>query len=278
MKNNKEIEAGDNSTNIQAENVTIQKTGLSYSDVKEIAMDVFKSNFYDLGEKAEEIANERAESIINKYLEKLKKENPDMLKKTEEPDMRYVIYEAQKNHARRGDKNIEELLTDLLVKRTKNENESLEKLVLNQSLEIIPKLTLKQINILSLIFLVRYLNFTSPVPIEFFIFIVNEMKKDLIIREYDIFNLHLESAGCLSTSIGSADFKRILTNKFPQINNEVEAVNLINSNPNLSSLQTIWDNSQLCHCELTSVGIAIALSNINIKTGQEWDLGIWIKE
>ncbi|MEM5672126.1 hypothetical protein AAHB54_13835, partial [Bacillus cereus] len=42
---------GDNSTNIQAKNVTVQQNGLSYTAVKEVAMDVFKSNFYDLGKQ-----------------------------------------------------------------------------------------------------------------------------------------------------------------------------------------------------------------------------------
>ena len=43
-------------------------------------------------------------------------------------------------------------------------------------------------------------------------------------------------------------------------------------------MSNMWDNSQLCNSSLTSVGIAIAIVNIKIKTGLECDLGIWIKE
>lgn len=277
MINDKKIDAGDNSTNIQAENVNVQK-GLSYLDVKEVAMDVFKSNFYKLGEKVDKIINERAEDMINKYLEKLKTENPDLINKTEDPDMRYVIYEAQRSHARRGNKDIEELLTDLLIKRTKNDEESLKKLVLNESLDTIPKLTLKQIDILSIIFLCKYTQYNALVPISIFIDIIYPIKKDIVIKTNDLFYQHLEFSGCLSVSVASVPFKNLIQSKFPQIKNEEEAAKTIESNPYLSSLQAMWNNTKLCNCSLTSVGIAIALSNIKVKTNQELDLGIWINE
>jgi len=280
MSNNQDINAGDYSTNVQGKQVSVNQTysGISYPDVKEIAMDVFKSNFYDLGNKVDEIVNERAETIINKYLDKLKKIDPNSIKNTEDPDLRYVIYEAQKNHARRGDEDIGELLVDVLVKRTMTENESLKKLILNEAITIIPKLTLKQIDILSIIFLMRYLNFIKEVPVEAFIATVNKLNKGLGIADNESFYPHLEYTGCICISIGSVDFKRIMITKFTQINNEEEAVKIIASNPELSSLSRMWNNTKLCNSSLTSVGLAIAISNIKIKTGLEWDLNIWVNE
>ncbi|MGR5910269.1 LPO_1073/Vpar_1526 family protein [Bacillus pacificus] len=77
----KELHAGDNSTNIQAKNVTVQQNGLSYTAVKEVAMDVFKSNFYDLGKTVENTINERAEEIINEYLKRLTSKKSRSVKK-----------------------------------------------------------------------------------------------------------------------------------------------------------------------------------------------------
>jgi len=280
MSNNQAISAGDKSTNLQGKEVTVNQTynGISYSDVKEIAMDVFKSNFYDLGEKVEGIVYERAETIINKYLEKLNSIDANLIKNTEDPDIRFVIYETQKNHARRGDENIGELLVDVLIKRTMTKNESLKNIVLDEALTIIPKLTLKQIDILSLIFLVKYFNFAVAVPIDFFIIQIKKLKKELVITNNEMFYQHLQYTGCLSISIGCVEFKKIIKTKFPQLNNEEETAKIIVSNPDLSSLEGLWNNTKLCNCSLTSVGIAVAISNIKIKTGLDLDLNIWVKE
>lgn len=59
-------EGGHSSTNIQAHgDITI---GLGYSDVKEIAMDVFKTNFMELKNIATLVAYERAESLLDSTL------------------------------------------------------------------------------------------------------------------------------------------------------------------------------------------------------------------
>lgn len=67
--------------------------------------------------------------------------------------------------------------------------------------------------------------------------------------------------------------------KFPHLfQNEEEVNKIYNSNPVLLHFRGIWDSAKLCNSSLTSVGIAIALSNVNIKLGVKWDLSIWINE
>ena len=65
--------SGDSSLNIQAEQITITK-GLSYEEAKSIALDVFKSNFYQLSGIAKDIAQKRAEEITNTFLDELLKD------------------------------------------------------------------------------------------------------------------------------------------------------------------------------------------------------------
>ncbi|AOY53364.1 LPO_1073/Vpar_1526 family protein [Clostridium perfringens] len=280
MLNGQRIDSGDNSTNIQGKEVTIiNNSGLSYSDVKDIAMSVFKSNFYDLGENVEKIVQERAEKILDDYLEKLNLKNPEYIKNTEDPDIRYAIYEAQKNYARRGEQISKKLLVETLVNRTVIKDNPIQELVLNEALEIIPKITDKHITILTLIFLSKYLNYAIDYPTYKFSYLNSIIRDRLIIdnNSYSLFQ-HLEYVSCLNLSIGSVNYTYLIQNKFPQIKNEEKSKSVISDDKELSLMLDMWDNSKLCNSSLTSVGIAIAVANIKAKTGIDYDLGIWIRE
>ncbi len=61
--------AGNDSTNIQTESITVVQ-GMSYPDVKEAALEVFRANFYELAGKAQDIAKERAEQITEVFFTK----------------------------------------------------------------------------------------------------------------------------------------------------------------------------------------------------------------
>jgi hypothetical protein len=67
-------ESGDDSTNLQAQSIVVNQ-GISYSDAKDIALDVYKSNFLQLSQDAAQVARERAEEITDNFLDKLKNEN-----------------------------------------------------------------------------------------------------------------------------------------------------------------------------------------------------------
>ncbi|MDT8719704.1 hypothetical protein IAI10_24005 [Clostridium sp. 19966] len=279
MIKGQQIDSGDDSTNIQGKDIVfIQNNGMTYSDVKEISMDVFKKNFYDLGQTIENIINERAEKILDKYLQKINAINPKLLQNTEEPDIRYNIYEVQKSHARRGDENIANLLVEMLVERTKDKDKSLKNLVLNEAMDVVPKLTSRQIDILSLIFLIRYIRYTGLTPIQNYIMVLIVIKGDINVTSDDMFYTHLQYSGCLSVSIGAIDFESAMEHKFPQINDKNKVNDMINSFEILRLLKPMWNNSKLCNSSLTSVGMAIAINNIQIKTGQKFDINIFIHE
>ncbi|MBY7121764.1 hypothetical protein ILS93_06525 [Bacillus sp. 16GRE42] len=280
MNDRQELTAGDYSNNIQAQKAIVNQYGLSYENVERVAMNVFKSNFYDLGDKVDKLVNERAEEIINKYLKQLKETNAAAIANTQDPDLRFVIYEAQKNYVRLGDKEISDLLVDMLVNRTIEQNESFMKLVLNESLAIIPKLTIKQIDILSLIFIFNYARF-NEMPFEEYYPHLHPFIQD--IPTNDMFYQHLQYAGCLSISIGSCTYESIMSNRFPYLFKEGidydEAVKDLNSlNPNLNLFMDRWNNTELCHSSLTSVGMAIAYTNLKRKVKISGDLSNWIHE
>jgi len=147
----------ENSTAIQAGgNVTVVTTGLTYSEVRDIAIDVFKGNFYKLAGSAKQTADTRGEEITEMFLSKLQKEYPAGLEKSRDPDFQYALFTVQKEYARNGDKELGDLLVDLLVDRSKQEQRDILQIVLNESLSTAPKLTQSQLAALAVIFLFRY--------------------------------------------------------------------------------------------------------------------------
>lgn len=155
LNKDQEQNVAQGSTAIQAGgDITI--TGLTYTEVRDVALDVFKANFYELAGVAKETARARAEEITEAFLSKLNKENSDGFKKSNDPDFQYALFTVQKEYARNGDKELGDLLVDLLVDRSKQEQRDLLQIVLNESLVTAPKLTDSQLAALSLIFLFKY--------------------------------------------------------------------------------------------------------------------------
>ncbi|PFJ62569.1 hypothetical protein COI94_26470 [Bacillus cereus] len=282
MNDKHELTAGQSSTNIQgSKNVNVNQYGLGFNEVKEVAMMVFKSNFYDLGKTVEDTINERAEEIINKYLDRLITKDPESLKNTEDPDLRFNIYEMQKNHAKRGDEKIADLLVDMLVDRTMVKEEEFLKLIYNESMMMVPKLTSKQIDILTVIFLTRYVK-CSIFQIQGFTELLMQFANDVPNEVF--FYQHLQYAGCVSISIGSFDLVAHLKEEFPDLvpssvdpEDRLFKRNLKSVSPKLFSFSHKWNRTKICSSSLTSVGIAIAIANFNRVTGGDWNLSAWIE-
>lgn len=153
-------DVGENATAVQAGNdanvKVIHNYGVSYSEVRQIALDIYKANFYELAGAAKETARARAEEITEEFLKKLQEENPEGFLKAEEPDFQHGLLTIQKEYARTGDKELGDLLVDLLVDRSKQDKRNILQIVLNESLSIAPKLTDEQFSALSIIFLFKY--------------------------------------------------------------------------------------------------------------------------
>lgn len=150
---NKKQEGGDGSSNIQAENVNVYNTGITYTDAKEIALDVFKTNFIHLKNEAAQIAADRAEEITENILNTLNDKHPESLQEFEQPAMQDALFTAQKEYAKSGDKDLGDLLADIIVDRANVSQRNMLQIVLDESLTIASKLTVEQLDTLTLLFL-----------------------------------------------------------------------------------------------------------------------------
>ncbi|MCR3972404.1 hypothetical protein NUK55_14975 [Aeromonas veronii] len=146
-------EAGDGSTNYQAETITVVQ-GLSYRDARDIALDVYQQNFIKLSEHAAQVALGRAEEFIDDFLGKIQSKNPALLEQMNQPSIQNSLYCAQKQYAVTGDKELKGLLLDLVVQRCEQEERSIHQIVLDEAIELAPKLTVEQMDALSLNFIV----------------------------------------------------------------------------------------------------------------------------
>jgi hypothetical protein len=148
-------EGGDSSTNLQGQSIIVNQ-GISYSDAKEIALDVYKSNYLQLSQDAAEIARSRAEELTDDFLLKLKEEKEEAIVEIGTPGMQSAIYEAQKQFAKTGDKDLESLLVDILVERAMTPERNIHQIVLDEALLVAGKLTTEQMDALTLNFLITH--------------------------------------------------------------------------------------------------------------------------
>jgi len=210
--------SGDDSVNIQVKSVNVQK-GLTYLDVKEIALDVFKNNFEHLSVVAADTAKKRAEEITGNFLHELEKRNREALNQAQDPDFQYSLFTVQKEYAKSGDKDLGDLLVDILVERTKVEQRGLLQIVLNESLAVAPKLTNSQLCALSIIFSIKY---TRDLRMNSLDMIVHYLSQRLSPFAIDLPKSqasyqHLEFAGCGSISIGSSNINKIFKIRYPGV-------------------------------------------------------------
>lgn len=153
-KPNQKQDAGDNSTNLQGQQVIVNQ-GVTYSDAKEIANDVFKDNFIRLKEEAAVIAQGRAEEITEKVMLQLEERHPGAIKEFEQPGLQDALFTVQKQYAISGDTDLGDLLVDILVDRAAEPKRNMLQIVLEESLGVASKLTVGQLDTLTLNFLLR---------------------------------------------------------------------------------------------------------------------------
>lgn len=212
MMNSKKQQGGNHSTNFQGEVINFNSTGLSVADVKEIATDVFKSNFEVLKGQAKETAEERAVEITEKYLYELLEKNPAGINAAEDPDFQQSLFQVQKEYAKCGDKELGDLLVDILVDRSKEDQRNLRQIILNEALIVAPKLTTSQLDILACCFLLCN---TKNTAVKNFGELIDYLEQNILLynsslSEKDIVYKHLEYLGCASIRTGSRDFVKIL--------------------------------------------------------------------
>jgi hypothetical protein len=217
MINDKNLkqEGAENSTNLQGQSIIINQ-GITYKDAKDIAIDVFKSNYLELSAKAADTARLRAEELVDNFLTEVKERNPNAINSMEDPGMQYALFTAQKEYAKTGDKDLADMLVDILVDRASQQQHNLKQIVLDESLSVAPKLTINQLDTLTLIFFLKYAMRRNLISIEN---LIHVLKQDFepftnnLSKENSLYQ-HLEYCGCGSVGLGSIKIENIILNNY----------------------------------------------------------------
>lgn len=211
-------EGGEKSTNLQGQSIVVNQ-GISYLDAKNIAIDVFKSNYLELSAKAADTAKQRAEELVDNFLNEVKERSPDAVQTMEDPGMQHAIFTAQKEYARTGDKDLSDMLVDILVDRASQVERNLKQIVLDESLNIVPKLTSSQMDSLTIIFIIKYSrNFGINNLESFKNYLASYIKPfvSILSKENSLFQ-HLEFTGCGSISMGSSNIQDVFSKTYKGI-------------------------------------------------------------
>lgn len=281
LRNNNKYEqsGGQNSVNLQGENVHYH--GLTYSDAKEIAQDVFEKNFRELTTEAAETAAQRANEVREQIMNKLKQVEENVLESFKDPDVQYQIFNVQKEYARSGDENLAEMLTDLLVERVNEPDRTLKQVLLNESMSVLPKLIKGQVDILTWVFVVRYVKDNSATSLKMFQGFFNAVYNGIPLDEQEIQlsanYKHLQYAGCGATTIGES-FEKLHLDRYPNLfSKETDVIDIMRDLcPRMETIAKIWNDTELRHFTLTSVGMTIAHANLCRLIGIKTDLEVWI--
>jgi hypothetical protein len=206
-------DVGNSATAIQAGgSVTLINFGVTSAEARAIALDVARATFYELTGAAKETASSRVEEITDQVIKKLEKDFPEGLQKAKDPDFQYALFTVQKEYARNGDKDLGDLLVDLLVDRSKQDQRDILQIVLNESLSTAPKLTDTHLAALAVIFLVKY---TQKIGIANHQTFGEYLDKHLLpfvskLTKNQAGYQHLQFSGCGSTGLAGNSLEGIL--------------------------------------------------------------------
>ena len=201
--------AGENSKNLNV--MGDYHEGLSYKDARQVALDVFKANSSVYTEIAKKTIDERVVNITDDIFTMIYSELPDTVEKLVEPAVQDNLLKIQKEYAKNDDPALKERLIALLKNRLKADEKDMETIVLDEALEIVPKLTGIQLNILSLnLTVLRILHhevtnrdtFFHMLTSKILLFYSNHMSKTM---EY----AHLQYLGCTGILSEGSTYKPI---------------------------------------------------------------------
>ncbi|MEU2491702.1 LPO_1073/Vpar_1526 family protein [Streptomyces sp. NPDC007883] len=206
---------GDSSTNIQAQ---VVQYGVSYMDAKQIAMDVFNENFSKLSQNAHRVAVERADELTLNYLSELHEREPAAIENIEDPGVQSDILEAQSGFAKSGDRDLGEILVDILVDRTARKERNTASLALSVALSTAQKLTGAHFAALSALFVFKQLRMIGAGRPEH---VYERISNYLGPMRDDIRGLsrsdveYLAALGCITISMGSIAIHQTMQQTYP---------------------------------------------------------------
>ena len=206
LEKNKQEVSNINDSVVQQAYGNINNYGLGYNDVKKICIDVVKQELAILTKEALDSFRQEIYAFLNKFVDRwLKLENPQVIEKLKSPKLQFTLHDTINEYAKTDDVNTKEALVDLFIERLKIDENTTEQYLIDESIKILPKLSLPQVYFLGALTLRRMRSDGVSFYME------NQLKQYGMIYEYldDISNLdihYLKLQNCCSDMSGTMSY------------------------------------------------------------------------
>lgn len=192
--------------------------GLTYSEAKDLVSSVVDQKLIAFTDEAESTYIQRRDEFKKLFTEKIKDLPEAEISKLREPDTQFTLMEAAKISGRKQSEELRNLLANLVVSRIKNDNsgkEELKNIVYNEAISTINKLTIDQLKIITLCYLLRYTSNNRIISWDTFKNSLNtHIKPFLGFKNTNAEFQHIEYAGCGSIGIGGWDILNIYRQQY----------------------------------------------------------------
>ena len=273
-------------------NITTTNTGITYTEARQISIDLWHANALQLSQEAGQLAQQRAEDLFEEFLAKITDKDPNLLNALRDPGMQMALYSAERDYAKTGDKDVSKMLIDILAERAANQTRNLGQIALDESLTVVPKLTEEHLDALTLSHYINWRRFTPIIELEDLGAVLESFYEpfiDSLVSQSSCVQ-HLQYCNCATyvpgfTTTGNKRWYGLVNNViqlapalFPkapgQQSTEANATfmdkskDLINHNwPFMEKLTNVYGNYMLDRIHPTTVGRVLAQANRKRKTG-----------
>ncbi|WP_143405365.1 LPO_1073/Vpar_1526 family protein [Faecalibacterium sp. An122] len=236
--------------------------GISPDQACQMVVDLFMQNFPKLQDIARETAEIRATELCNEAIQKISSHGIQDFSSFADPDVQYILYEAQKNYARFGTSEMLENLSELIAKRVEHNDDLVLKVAIDKAIEIAPLLSQAQLNYLSLLFIytrtqTNTIKTIQDLQVQFNYYISLLGKADFNSISY------LNMLGCLQLGLHDIIDHLSKTYGFPK--NEVEK-----NCPEL--IKNLSGDYMPSH-----IGVILAITNLEVQNGPKLNPQIWVR-
>ncbi len=253
-----------NSTTVNVDNHPTVYVGASLEEITRIVTNLFLDNFPRMQQVAKETAIASAKELWDETVQKLLSANEINFGSFMDVDVQYVIYEAQKYYARFSTDDLLAKLSTLIAERVKYNNDDMcLKVAIDQAVSIVGRLSVPQLDYLSLLFLttkVRFKNIDSLEKLKsHFEYLDNTFSKSQFSNWQ-----HLNMLGCLQLDL--PDVCKIAENNYGFSKSDIESI----CPKNIKNLSGDYS--------VSPVGTIIAIIHAQQKTYFRFNPKIWIHD
>jgi hypothetical protein len=281
LGNKQEQSASEGSVALQAAG-DIHYNGLSLTEVRELCLLVLQNNFPKLREEAKQTAEQYVREFATILENKLVDNAASIvLEKFREPDVQALINDAVQASARKGQAASPEILSSLIAERVTVKSNEYTDIVLSEAVNVVPKLTTRQISFLSFHHAVLSINLKNHPGFE----IIEQLGQKTLPFCEPGFGLsysqrqHIQYTGACSINelLGGDIYERVRDSyaHLEYSDNTVFKKAVALGAPSFGKLLDQFEKENLFAVQLTSVGQAIAIANISNPIGK-MDYSIWL--